>query len=39
MQNGHGVLTYPDGKRYEGKWKDNKRNGEGKMTLPKEPSI
>ena len=23
------MLQYPDGKRYEGEWSNNKRNGEG----------
>lgn len=27
--NGHGVLTWPDGSKYDGHWKDNKREGKG----------
>ena len=26
---GHGVFTWPDGRRYEGQWKDKKKNGHG----------
>ena len=28
---GHGVMIYPDGGRYEGEFKHNKRSGYGKM--------
>jgi len=31
---GHGVYTWPTGERYEGEWKDGKRNGQGVMTFP-----
>ena len=27
--NGFSVLTYPDGKKYEGEWKDGKYHGQG----------
>jgi len=29
---GHGTYTYPDGEKYEGKFKDGKRNGQGTVT-------
>ena len=29
--NGHGKITYPDGRFYEGEFKDGKRNGHGKI--------
>lgn len=31
-RNGHGSCIYPDGKRYDGEWKDDKRNGLGVLT-------
>ena len=27
-------MTYPDGRVFEGEYKDGKRNGHGKMTYP-----
>ncbi|MEZ4851227.1 MAG: hypothetical protein R3B93_21955 [Bacteroidia bacterium] len=30
-RNGRGTLTYADGSRYEGYWKDNEEHGQGKM--------
>ena len=32
--NGHGVLTWPDGQRYEGEFKDGNSNGHGVYTWP-----
>jgi len=32
--NGQGTYTFPDGKKYVGKWKDGKYNGEGIFTRP-----
>jgi hypothetical protein len=32
-QNGQGTITYSDGGKYVGEWKDGKRNGQGTMTL------
>ena len=32
--NGKGKMTYPDGRCFEGEWKDDKMNGKGKMTYP-----
>jgi hypothetical protein len=31
-QEGHGVLTYVNGERYEGQWKDDKEHGKGTRT-------
>jgi hypothetical protein len=31
--NGRGKYTWPDGTLYDGGWKDDKRNGRGKMTF------
>ena len=28
-RNGKGILTIPDGFKYEGEWKDGKKHGEG----------
>jgi hypothetical protein len=36
-RHGYGVCTYKgalSGQRYEGEWKDEKRNGQGVMTWP-----
>jgi len=33
-RSGHGTCVYPDGKRYDGEWKDDKRNGLGVLTWP-----
>ena len=32
--NGLGVMTYPDGQKYVGRWEDDKRNGQGTVTYP-----
>jgi len=32
--NGQGVYTWPDGSKYVGQWKDDKRNGQGTNTWP-----
>ena len=32
--NGLGVMTYPDGQKYVGRWEDDKRNGQGTLTYP-----
>lgn len=29
MISGRGVYTWPDGRKYEGDWKENKMHGEG----------
>jgi hypothetical protein len=34
IPNGQGTYTFPDGKKYVGKWKDGKYNGEGIFTRP-----
>ena len=26
---GHGMFSWPEGKKYEGDWKDNKQHGKG----------
>ena len=31
---GNGVLHYPDGKKYEGQWKDGKKHGQGTYSWP-----
>ena len=31
MYNGIGIMKWPDGKSYDGEWKDGKRNGNGTM--------
>ena len=31
---GQGMLHYPDGKRYEGNWKDGKKHGTGTYIWP-----
>ena len=31
-RHGQGTLTYADGRRYRGKWKDGKLNGPGTVT-------
>ena len=33
-RSGHGTCIYSDGKRYDGEWKDDKRNGLGVLTWP-----
>ena len=33
--NGEGTMIYPDGSKYEGKWKDHKRDGFGIFIYPK----
>ena len=30
--NGAGTITFPDGMKYEGEWKDGKKHGQGTMT-------
>ena len=30
----HGVLTFPDGDRYEGEWRNNHFHGRGVYTFP-----
>ena len=30
--NGTGTMTYSDGRKYEGEWKDDKQHGQGTMT-------
>ena len=32
--NGLGVMTYPDGHKYVGEWKDGKEQGQGTFTFP-----
>ena len=32
--NGQGTYTYPNGEKYVGEWKDDKRNGQGTNTYP-----
>ena len=32
MWSGQGVLTFPDGSKYEGEWKNGFMNGEGTFT-------
>ena len=34
IREGQGDLTYPDGRRFVGKWKDDKKNGQGTLTYP-----
>ena len=34
IREGQGDLTYPDGRRFVGKWKDDKKNGQGTLTSP-----
>jgi hypothetical protein len=34
MFHGQGILTFPDGSTYEGKWKEDKFCGGGVLTLP-----
>lgn len=29
---GHGIFYWPDGRKYEGKWKNGKQHGEGTYT-------
>ena len=31
---GQGTYTWPDGQKYVGEWKDDKRNGQGTHTWP-----
>ena len=31
---GEGTFKYPDGGKYEGQWKNGKKHGRGKETLP-----
>lgn len=33
-RNGVGTKLWPDGKKYQGHWKNGKRHGSGTMTLP-----
>jgi antitoxin component YwqK of YwqJK toxin-antitoxin module len=32
--NGNGTLFYPDGKRFEGQWRDGNKHGKGLMCYP-----
>lgn len=32
--NGNGVIRYPDGKTFEGNWKNGKKNGKCSYTWP-----
>ena len=32
--NGQGTITYPNGRKYVGEWKNGKYNGQGKETFP-----
>jgi len=32
IPNGAGVITFPDGKKYEGEWKNSKKHGKGTFT-------
>ena len=34
IREGVGSLTYPNGRKYVGEWKDGKRNGQGTQTYP-----
>ena len=34
IPNGAGVITFPDGKKYEGEWKNSKKHGKGTFTFP-----
>ena len=34
MLHGRGVYTWPDGRKYEGEYKDDKKDGEGIYTWP-----
>lgn len=34
MQQGHGVYTWANGAKYDGEYKDNKKNGHGLHTWP-----
>ena len=34
FHNCFGTFTWPDGEKYVGEWKDNKRNGQGTYTFP-----
>ena len=38
MKNGHGIYTYLNGTKYEGKWQDDKQHGEGIFTDENEKS-
>ena len=33
-ENGQGTLIYPDGSKYEGQWKDGRRDGQGALSFP-----
>lgn len=33
-RNGQGEMTYPEGAKYEGRWKDGRRHGQGTLTNP-----
>ncbi len=33
------IYTYPDGTRYKGEWKDNKRHGKGVLIRPDDVYI
>jgi len=33
-EHGHGVMTWPNGSKYDGNWKGGKRHGRGVMTWP-----
>ena len=37
--NGHGKMTYPDGRVFEGEYKDGKPNGRGKRPILMEESL
>ena len=34
MLHGKGIYTWPDGRKYEGEYKDDKKDGEGVYTWP-----
>jgi len=35
MKEGHGAFKWPDGRKYEGQWKDGKQHGTGTYTTAK----
>ena len=34
VRHGHGMMTYPDGRIYEGQWVEDSREGFGTLTYP-----
>ena len=39
MRNGRGICDYPNGDRYDGEWKDDLKDGRGKLFVIKHRNV